>query len=187
MFCIIIDPNTTVHRTAASPNTAFLCDNKLPIVLFKPDKPHPSLISFKFPGLENYPPGLVPITSVTCTFNLWISVGSQQEKYTITRHQLPISLNYAFSDYKSQSRTFEKAIIDLRCPSGFRDANSAYVCLSRLKSLQGLLILRDFKESDLNAPLPENLLSELRRIEQLNETTLEDFDIRDLGKDLWED
>ena len=100
---------------------------------------------------------------------------------------ITISFTASTAPSPLNSRLVHKTHIDLRCPSGFRDANSAYVCFSRLKSLQGLLILRDFKESDLNAPLPENLLSELRPIEQLNETTLEDFDIRDLGKDLWED
>ncbi|KAJ6487965.1 hypothetical protein C8R45DRAFT_768594, partial [Mycena sanguinolenta] len=56
--------------------------------------------------------------------------------------QLPLNPAYAFTSHNSQGRTLEKACIDLAsCVS----IQSAYVMLSRVKSLKGLCILRPFR------------------------------------------
>ncbi len=87
---------------------------------------------------------------------------------TITRQQLPLTLSYAITDYKSQGRSLTHAFLDLKAPPGKRDANSFYVMLSRLTSLSGLRILRDFDASKLNVPIPLALSQELTRLSNLD-------------------
>ncbi|KAJ6515714.1 hypothetical protein C8R45DRAFT_762177, partial [Mycena sanguinolenta] len=56
--------------------------------------------------------------------------------------QLPLNPAFAFTSHNSQGRTLGTACIDLAsCVS----IQSAYVMLSRLKSLKGLCILRPFR------------------------------------------
>ncbi len=64
------------------------------------------------------------------------------------------------TDYKCQSKTYSKAIIDLTAPAvGRTDTNSAYVMISRFRSLDGMLILRDFDgNARINSKMVPNLL-----------------------------
>ena len=69
----------------------------------------------------------------------------QCKKINIKRSQLPLIASWVITDYKSQGATFSKAIIDLSKPPGRCEPARAYVALSRVKSLTGLYILRDFE------------------------------------------
>jgi hypothetical protein len=75
---------------------------------------------------------------------------------------LDLILAYALKDYKCQGKTYTHAIIDLRTPPGpLPDGNSAYVLLSRLTSLNGLLILRPFSiDVFQQQPLAQSLLDQ---------------------------
>ena len=53
--------------------------------------------------------------------------------------QLPLNLAWAMTVHKSQGQTLESAVIDFSEP--YFEASQAYVALSRLKSLNGLMIL----------------------------------------------
>ncbi|CAG8821226.1 9195_t:CDS:1, partial [Cetraspora pellucida] len=86
------------------------------------------------------------------------------------RFQLSLAPAYAFTDYKCQGRTLEKAIIDL---SNTNTYNSKYVMLSRIRSLNDLLILRPFNESILNIKLPTAHSTEIKRLEKHAEQTKE--------------
>jgi hypothetical protein len=163
---ILLVPGTQTNRSESAPNCLFL--DRPPIVLFKPCDPHPSLATYTFAGLEAHPPGLVPIVPIEHSFRADIWANSHTTKMSFTRKQLPLILSYAVTDYKAQGRSLTHAFIDLKAPPGKRDANSFYVMLSRLTSLQGLRILREFDPSKLNVPVPLPLANELRRLANLD-------------------
>ena len=162
---ILLVPDTITHRSDSASNCIFL--DRPPIILFRPNDPHPALRSYTFTGLEHYPPGLVPIVSVERNYRAEIYAGSLQ-RMNVTRHQLPLTLSYAITDYKAQGRSLTHAFLDLKAPPGKRDANSFYVMLSRLTSLSGLRLLRDFDPIKLMVPLPLPLAAELDRLATLD-------------------
>lgn len=63
----------------------------------------------------------------------------------VHRKQFPVTPAYAITDYKSQGSSYESAIIDLVDGRG----PSNYVKLSRVKTLNGLFIAGEFKDTDL--------------------------------------
>ncbi|KDR81276.1 hypothetical protein GALMADRAFT_48308, partial [Galerina marginata CBS 339.88] len=67
------------------------------------------------------------------------------------------------TDFKSQGRTLRRAIVDLATARG----QGAYVMLSRVKSLSGILILRWFPPNKVFHRLPEELRTELARLQSL--------------------
>lgn len=85
-------------------------------------------------------------------------------EFRFSRSQLPIMPAFAYTDYKAQGRTMEKVIVDLQ---SCRNLQSVYVMLSRAKSLDGLLILRDFPSKQLCNPLSGDLRTELKRLDAL--------------------
>lgn len=87
------------------------------------------------------------------------------KKITFKRRQLPIMPAFAMTDYKSQGKTLEKVILDLRNCRGFQ---SPYVMISRAKTLEGILILQDFDGSKLCCAPPEDLRKEHRRLHMLS-------------------
>jgi len=107
-------------------------------------------------------PDIVPIftsgSSIKCDHINHPDLGG-----SFNRRQLPLVPAYAFTDYKSQGRTFDRVIVDL--DSARRQG--VYVMLSRVKSLAGLAILRWFPESKIYSQLSEELRDELKRLEVL--------------------
>lgn len=100
---------------------------------------------------------------------------TSEGEFTITRWQLPLLPAYAYTDYKSQGRTLEKAIVDLaECHS----LQSLYVMLSRVRSIEGLAILRWFKPTKLYQNLQAEFRREFERLEALNAKTTEVFENR---------
>jgi hypothetical protein len=158
VYDIIITEDSKAHLSNSAPNIRFL--TKPPIILFKPDNPHPALANYSFQFLKTYPPGLIPILPRQHT--LKYNYGLQT--LTIQRFQLDISLGYAFTDYKVQGKTFSHAIVDLSPPSkGIIDPHSPYVMISRLKTSSGLLILRPFDISVFETPIEDDLKEEFKR------------------------
>lgn len=80
------------------------------------------------------------------------------------RRQIPIMPAYSYTDYKSQGRSLQKCIIDLTTTRG----QGVYVMLSRVTSLQGLLIFRWFPPSQLFQRPSQELRQELRRLDDLS-------------------
>ena len=71
-------------------------------------------------------------------------------------------LAYSITDYKCQGQTYSHLLADLKCPEkGASPAASLYVQLSRVQSLAGLSIMRDFDVSELSVPLSDVLFAEL--------------------------
>ena len=86
--------------------------------------------------------------------------------------QFPVTLAYAITDFKSQSQTYEWLRVDIKRPHmGTACIMSPYVQLSRGQSLQRLSILRPFDPDDLRAPIPKELIEELKWEQKMNEFT----------------
>ncbi|KAI0039797.1 hypothetical protein FA95DRAFT_1456442, partial [Auriscalpium vulgare] len=115
------------------------------------------------PGL---PQDIVPIFPVAKTFRY--RSRSHNKSFSVTREQLPLLPAYAFTDYKSQGRSLDNVIVDVR---GCRSSQSLYVMLSRVRTLRGLAILQYFAPEKITKRLPHDLVDELRRLEALAERT----------------
>lgn len=87
----------------------------------------------------------------------------------IKRTQLPITPAFAMTMHKAQGQTMEKVIIDIE---GVRGTEAPYVMVSRVTSLDGLLILRDFRKEKINCRPSEDLQLEYQRLENLKLDTI---------------
>lgn len=83
------------------------------------------------------------------------------------RNQMPFLPAYSYTDYKGQGRSLTTVMVDLFTARG----QSAYVMLSRVRTLSGLAILRPFPESKITAKLSEELRAEITRLDRLNSAT----------------
>ena len=111
---------------------------------------------------------IVPIFPETSTFK-WLqrtSTGIQQ--HTVSRIQLPLLPSYAYTDYKSQGRSLDAAIVD---PTSASSLQGIYVMLSRLRNMSGLAILRPFSETKITQRLSQELRTELLRLDVLAKET----------------
>ena len=68
------------------------------------------------------------------------------------------------TDYKAEGCTFPRILVDLQnmSPAG------PYVTLSRVKSKDGLVILRDFPLGSLNQPIKGKLLAAIEKLDALD-------------------
>lgn len=92
---------------------------------------------------------------------------------SISRIQLPLVPAYAYTDYKSQGRTLDVAILDLASAGSLQ---GAYVMLSRVKELEGVAILQWFPPRKIDQRLSEEMRDELQRLQNLHVATMEDYD-----------
>ncbi|KAJ7931874.1 hypothetical protein B0H13DRAFT_1466052, partial [Mycena leptocephala] len=65
-----------------------------------------------------------------------------EKTYSATRSQLPLIPAYAFTSHNAQGRSLEVCCIGL---ASCTTIQSAYVMLSRVRSLKGLCMLRPFR------------------------------------------
>ena len=118
------------------------------------------------PGLTLDVVPLFPV-SVRIEYKFAGSTGLAAKGFS--RKQVPIVPAYAYTDFKSQGRTLDVAIVDLASARG----QGVYVMLSRVKAISGLVILRWFPPTKIFHRLPQELRDELSRINRLNESTQE--------------
>lgn len=91
------------------------------------------------------------------------------KKCTIKRFQLPVLPAFAMTAHKSQGLTLPSAMIDLESCRGLE---SPYVMISRVKSLDDLLIMRPFAKDRICRRLSEDVRRELGRLSLLECLTL---------------
>ncbi|KAJ3931074.1 MAG: hypothetical protein NXY57DRAFT_896848 [Lentinula lateritia] len=78
--------------------------------------------------------------------------------------QLPLIPAFAFTSHNAQGHSMDVACIDF---ASCHSIQSAYVMLSRVRSLKGLCILRPFSINKPRNHISEELRSELKRTENL--------------------
>lgn len=111
------------------------------------------------------------VVSIRDTVDLHFVDPYSQKKMKISRTQVPIVPAFAMTAHKAQGQTLEKAIIDLESCSG---TESPYVMVSRVKSLQGLLILRPFVIDRIRSRPSEDCRKEASRLEILRLRTIQE-------------
>jgi len=121
------------------------------------------------PGFPIHLPGLPPNVDLE-KFTHYKSHGG-----SATMSQFPVTLAYSITDYKSQGKTFDSVICDLKRPAGLHPATSAYVQLSRSKTMQNVSIMRPFDEDKFRRPLDTELIEELAWQERMAEHTTRVF------------
>jgi hypothetical protein len=124
------------------------------------------------PGL---PPDTVPIVPTRTPFRY--QGQADGPFYGISRLQLPLLPAYSYTDYKSQGRSLDHAIVDLASANSLQ---GAYVMLSRVRSLSGLAILRPFSWKRIEQHLSEEMRTEMKRISELAESTALAYNTMDL-------
>ena len=123
-------------------------------------------LDFTLPGL---PPSVLPIQAKSFMY--------RSAKRQATFYQFPVTLAYAITDYKCQSLTFDQVVVDLKRPStGFAPAASAYVQLSRCRTIDRLSIIRPFDPAELTTKLSKELSDELKWQEEMDLKTRERYD-----------
>ena len=124
----------------------------------------------KAPTLEGLPENVIPIEPVRKAF----TIEKDGRRMTVNRTQLPLTLAYAFTDYRSQGQTLDPVIVDIGPPPyGRLTPFNIYVALSRGTGRDNIRLLRDFDETLLRQHPSEYLRLEDERLERLNESTKE--------------
>jgi hypothetical protein len=131
------------HLPKGPGETNFLHYQPKMLIVHMDTKPGEEPIFDQFPGLSK---GEFPIFPQTKTFT-HATLGS------IKRTGFPVLPAFAITGYCAQGKTYSRAIIDLAKPTG-RGAGPVnpadyYVLLSRLRTLEGVVILRPFDKANL--------------------------------------
>jgi len=87
------------------------------------------------------------------------------KKCTIKRTQVPILPAFAITAHKAQGQTLLNVIIDLQ---SCRGTESPYVMVSRVTSLDGLLLLRPFDKKKIQCRQSEDSREEMKRLHLLH-------------------
>jgi hypothetical protein len=121
-----------------------LCTSPLLCLLVSPTHKHDLLFS-------NLPETLVPILPIEMTGEI-----SEMSNLPFRRHQVPLTLGFAITDYKCQGSTFVNLIVDLKFPaqrglSEHKKWTSINVQLGRLRSLSGVWLREPITLSDVQA------------------------------------
>ena len=139
---------------------------------------YPVVVYVHIPGAgnicSNAVDDIVPIFPEWTSF-VWVrKINGVPDQVSVSRLQVPLLPAYAYTDYKSQGRSLDSAIID---PASASTLQGVYVMLSRVRSLSGLIILRPFKPDKIEQRMSQELRNELIRIDTLDTETRRNFPI----------
>lgn len=98
------------------------------------------------------------------------------------RHQVPLTLGFAITDYKCQGSTFINLIVDLKFApqrglSGHKKWTSINVQLGRLRSLSGVWLREPITLADITASPHQDLKIELLRLENIEQDTTRSWSV----------
>lgn len=116
--------------------------------------------------LEGLPQDVVPVFPSRKSYTY---AAPDKSTHTISREQVPLLPAYAYTDYKGQGRSLDTVLVDI---ASSKTCQSLYVMLSRVKTLDGLAILRWFPQERISQSLSHELRDELARIDSLSTSTL---------------
>ena len=103
--------------------------------------------------IHGLPLDVVPIKTIRFKY-------SAGNRHSVIVRQFPVTLAYAVTDYKSQSKTYDSILLDLKRPfRGSAPPASLYVQLSRCRNLESVSIIHPF---DVKEPLSPQLIDKLR-------------------------
>lgn len=111
---------------------------------------------------------IVPIFPQTTSFKLKLIDQGRMLTTTVSRVQLPLVPAYCYTDYKSQGRSLDRAIVDL---ASARSLQGVYVMLSRVRTLHGIAIMRLFPPNRIYNRLSQDLRTEMIRLDELTQLT----------------
>ena len=142
-----------------------LCTVPLLCALIRPAHDHN--LSF-----SNAPDGLVPVFLIQMRGQIPSMPG-----LFFYRHQVPLTLGFAFTDYKSQGSTFTSLILDLlfgkqRGVDQHGKWTSINVQLGRVKTLSGVWLREPITLEDVSFRPHPDLKIELYRLETLKQQTI---------------
>ena len=128
------------------------------------------LLCTKAPQLEGLSQNVIPITLIAKSF----MTTKNGEKMTVNRSQLPLTLTYAFTNYRSQGQTLQPVYIDIGSPPyGRLTPFNIYIVLSRGMGQNNIWLIRDFDGTLLCHHPCEHLRLEDECLEGLNKMTKE--------------
>jgi len=143
----------------------------------------PAAVLVKFDNVKckfsNLDENVVPIVSEEQSFKYKIPQEASRKlsgvEISVRRKQIPIRLSFAITSYAAQGETFPACVVDLRraeTETGGAGVSFAYVPLSRVRSLETLLILRPFDDRVLLSTKAEDDLDvEMKRLTELDKET----------------
>ncbi|CAF1541612.1 unnamed protein product [Rotaria sordida] len=102
-------------------------------------------------------------------------INKKTTKLTVKRKALPLISPYSMTTHKSQGQTLDKIIVDLVMPPGPLKLASVYVPLSRVKRLDGLLIIRPFEFATLQVKPSTAQIEKLKIVDRIAQNTRRRF------------
>jgi ATP-dependent DNA helicase PIF1 len=174
---LVTDPSDVPER---QPDGSWLL-SRVPQYILVKINPHRPV---NFPGL---PENIVPVNVVSRSFQYPPGVTKAQKAngrrcWSINRRQVSLIPKYSITDFKSQGMSMDQAVIDLQTPpkatskkenEEIGGSPSPYVMLSRLRSSDGLTLLRPFPQSILQQGLHPALRDEIDFLNDLATATKE--------------
>jgi hypothetical protein len=147
-----------------------LCTAPLLCLLVRPTHEHK--LSF-----SNLPETLVPILPIEMTGEI-----SEMSNLPFRRHQVPVTLGFAITDYKCQGSTFTSLIVDLKFPvqrglSEHKKWTSINVQLGRLRALSGVWLREPITLADVQASPHKDLQTEILRLENIERGTIRSWSV----------
>ncbi|KZV66485.1 hypothetical protein PENSPDRAFT_677021 [Peniophora sp. CONT] len=120
-------------------------------------------------NLEGLPRNVVPIYPVPKSYTYAVRKPDRTMGHvSISRLQLPIVPSYSYTDYKSQGRSLDRVVVDI---AGCSKLQSLYVMLSRVRTMNGLALLRTCpkaKFDQLSLNHSHAARDELKRLDDLH-------------------
>lgn len=123
--------------------------------------------------LDGMPRGVIAVAPIERTFSV---IDINKRKFSIKRHQLPLTAGCLSSVYRSQGQTLRKIILNIRQPPGPKmDTAAVYVALSRATGLNDLNLLFPITINDLNQPNNVDTDALVKCLSRLYDITLKLF------------